>query len=230
MKFAVLGTGMVGRSLSVKLIELGYEVVIGTRNVEETLAVEQPDHYGNRPFRAWQAEHPKIILQTFAEAAQSADRLIVCTPGLFTKGVLEKAGFNNVNGKLLIDVTNGLDFRDDDIHPALNPVNTDSIAEQLQRAYPDAKVIKAVNTVDHELMVNPTLMEGNHTAFLCGDDEEAKSTVKNLLQRFGWKSDQLIDLGGIIEARAMEMYAILWWRLFMVFGTPKVNVEIRRCA
>lgn len=230
MKIAVLGTGMVGRALSAKLTALGHKVAIGTRDVENTLSERESDFYGNPPFSNWQNENPGVDLQTFSNAAMSAEILFLCTPGAVAMRVAALAGAESLRGKVLIDITNGLVFSDENSSPSLQPVNTDSVAEQLQRKFPAAKVVKAMNTIDHELMINPTFLEGNHSVFLCGDDQAAKDLTEKILKGFGWKTDQIIDLGSLVQARAMEMHALLWWRLYQILGTPKFNIEIRRLA
>ena len=165
MKVAVLGTGMVGRAIAVKLTELGHEVVIGTRDVGKTLAQKEPDRYGNPPFATWLDERPSLVLDTFAAAAGHGDPLIVnCTSGMASMSALEMAGEANLRGKVLVDIANPLDFSRG-MPPTLDPVNTDSLAEQIQRAFPELKVVKTLNTMNARLMVDPSLVRGDHTVF-----------------------------------------------------------------
>lgn len=227
MKIAIIGTGMVGKTLAVKLSEVGYRVFIGTRSVEKTLVNEEPDAYGNLPFKDWYVQHKHITLKTFAKAVKSADIVFNCTPGLLSLDALDMAGTENFDNKLLIDVSNAFDFGNEAL-PTLKPANTDSLAEQIQRKLPKAKVVKVLNHVNHTLMVNPGLLGEDHHLFMSGNDPEAKKQVLEILQAFGWKPSQVIDLGGITNARAQEMMLILWWRLYEVLGTADFNFQIQK--
>ena len=135
---------------------------------------------------------------------------------------LRAAGAQNLQGKVLIDVSNPLDFSRG-MPPTLSICNTDSLGEQIQKAFPEAKVVKTLNTVTAALMVDPSLIPGVHTMFVSGNDTKAKAEVIQLLHEgFGWKD--VVDLGDITAARAQEMYLALWLRLYMKFQTPNVNV------
>jgi predicted dinucleotide-binding enzyme len=137
---------------------------------------------------------------------------------------LKAAGAQNLQGKVLIDVSNPLDFSKG-MPPTHSVCNTDSLGEQIQRAYPAAKVVKALNTVTAALMVEPSLIPGVHTIFVCGNDAKAKGVVIDLLKTgFGWK--EVMDLGDITAARAQEMYLALWVRLFTKLKTPNVNIHV----
>jgi 8-hydroxy-5-deazaflavin:NADPH oxidoreductase len=130
-------------------------------------------------------------------------------------------------GKVLIDVANALDFSQG--RPPLVGVSTgDSVGEQIQRAFPEAKVVKALNTVNANMMVDPGVLPGEHDIFLCGDDEEAKGQVTELLQSFGWPADRILDLGDITAARAQELYVALWLRLMGVAGSATLNIHLVR--
>ncbi len=138
---------------------------------------------------------------------------------------LKMAGTQNLRGKILIDVANGLDFSKG-MPPTLTVSNTDSIGEQIQRTFPDAKVVKSLNTIAAEVMVHPELVVGEHDVFVCGNDSGAKEQVKKILGQFGWKS--IIDLGDITAARGTEMYFILWARMMMSFQDRLFNLHIQR--
>jgi Predicted dinucleotide-binding enzymes len=200
VRIGILGTGVVGQTLAGKLRELGHEVVIGSRTAGED----------KRPF---------------AEAAGYGELLINATGGVNSLAALEAAGAENVNGKVLLDVSNPLDFSRG-MPPTLSVCNDDSLGEQIQRAYPDAKVVKALNTVTAGVMIEPGLIPGEHSLPIAGNDEGAKAQVVELLESFGWPKDAIVDLGDIGGARAMEMYLPLWLRLFQTQGTPNVSIRV----
>jgi len=228
MKVAVIGTGMVGRSISAKLTQLGHQVVIGTRDKEKTYKQTETDIYGNSPFSVWQRENPNVELGTFNEAAKDADLLFVCTHGSVSKTALELAGYDNLKGKTVIDLSNGLVFGKVGELPKLEPVNTDSIGEQLQAAFPEANIVKTLNNIEHTVMVAPERVNGSHHFFMSGDNHDAKDEVRSLLNSFGWTNEQIIDLGGITYSRAMEMNVILWWRMYELLGTGEFNFQLMK--
>lgn len=225
MKIGILGTGMVGQTLAAKLDERGHEVMIGTRDVAQTLARNEPHPYGFPPFRAWHAEHQGVRLGTFDEATRHGEAVINATNGTSSLNALKLAGEQNLAGKVLIDVSNPLDFSQG-MPPSLAVCNTDSTGEQIQRALPAVKVVKALNTVTAFLMVDPGLVNGgDHTLFMCGNDAEAKDQVAGWLREwFGWRD--LLDLGDITNARGMEMYLPLWLRAWGALGTGVFNVKV----
>ena len=226
MRFGILGTGVVGKSIAVRLDGLGHDVIVGTRNPEETLSRTDPDQYGNPPFGAWQEEHPEVRLGTFAEAAAHGDMVVNATAGAVSLEALEQAGEDNLNGKILIDIANPLDFSKG-MPPTLLVSNTDSLGEQIQRRFPEAKVVKTLHTMNAYLMVDPAqLAATDHTVFVSGDDAEAKARVSELLRSFGWSD--IIDLGDITTARGTEMVLPIWVRLFGVFQKPIYNFKIVR--
>ncbi|MEM9821227.1 MAG: NAD(P)-binding domain-containing protein [Bacteroidota bacterium] len=227
MNVSILGTGMVGRAIAIKLNELGHSVTIGTRNVEITLSKEEKDGYGNPPFKVWHAQNQQIKLTSFRDAAQSADLLFNCTGGMVSINALEMAGEENLQDKLLIDVANPLDFSQG-MPPSLNPVNTDSLGEQIQNRFPDAKVVKTLNTMNAQVMINPSLIQGDHNVFVCGNDADAKMQTKAILQSFGWKENQILDLGEISNSRGTEMLLPIWLRLWGTLGTAQFNFHIQR--
>ena len=225
MKIAVMGTGAVGKALAGKLAELGHEVTVGTRNPEETLARTEPDPMGNPPFAAWQEAHPAVGLATPADAATKAELVVNATNGVGSISMLEAAGGETLAGKVLLDIANPLDFSQG-IPPSLFVSNTDSLGEQIQRAFPETKVVKALNTMNCEVMVDPSKVPGEHDVFLCGEDTDAKLAVSELLQSFGWRAERIRDLGGISSARGTEMYLPLWLRLWGALGTGYFNIAV----
>ncbi|MFI0895680.1 NADPH-dependent F420 reductase [Streptomyces sp. NPDC020983] len=227
MRYAVLGTGSVGRTLAARLAGLGHEAVVGTRDPGATLARTGTDAYGNAPFAAWQSAHPGVALATFADAAAGAETVVNASSGAASLGVLTAAGAANLAGKTLVDVANPLDFSHG-APPALDPVNTDSLGEQIQRAFPEAKVVKTLNTMNAAVMADPARVPGAHTVFVSGDDADAKKAVTALLESFGWPSASVIDLGGIATARGTEMLLPVWLRLYGVIGHPDFNFHIAR--
>ena len=226
MRFGILGTGVVGKTIAARLAGLGHEVVIGTREPEETMSRTEPDAYGNPPFGAWQEEHPEIRLGTFEQAAAHAEMVVNATAGAVSLEALEQAGEDNLNGKIVIDVANPLDFSKG-MPPTLSVSNTDSLGEQIQRRFPEAKVVKTLHTMNAYLMVDPAqLAATDHTVFVSGDDAEAKATVTELLRSFGWTD--IIDVGDITAARGTEMLLPIWVRLFGVLQKPIFNFKIVR--
>jgi predicted dinucleotide-binding enzyme len=226
VRFGILGTGVVGKTIAVRLAGLGHDVIVGTRNPEETLSRTDPDQYGNPPFGAWQEEHPEVRLGTFAEAAAHGEMVVNATAGAVSLEALEQAGKDNLNGKILIDIANPLDFSKG-MPPTLLVSNTDSLGEQIQRRFPEAKVVKTLHTMNAYLMVDPAqLAATDHTVFVSGDDAEAKARVSELLRSFGWSD--IIDLGDITTARGTEMVLPIWVRLFGVLQKPIYNFKIVR--
>jgi predicted dinucleotide-binding enzyme len=226
MKIAVLGTGTVGRTIAAKLAELGHEVVIGTRDPAATLARTEPDAMGNPPFPVWQAEHPAVRLAPFAEAAAQGYLVVNATGGTGSLDALARAGEANLAGKVLLDVSNPLDFSRG-FPPSLFVSDTDSLAEQIQRAFPGVRVVKSLNTMNAAVMVDPgSVGGGDHSTFVSGDDAEAKQIVVELLGSMG--HTDVIDLGDLSSARAAEMLLPVWLRLMRALGTPHLQFKIVR--
>ncbi len=224
MKIGVLGTGGVGQTISVKLSQIGHDVMLGTRDVNRTRAKVESDGY---PFRNWLEAHSAIQLGTFAQSAQWGEVVINATSGHASIAALESAGEANLNGKILIDISNPLDFSKG-MPPSLFVSNTASLAEQIQARFPSVKVVKTLNTLTAPLMVNPNLLaDGDHHLFVSGNDADAKNSVMDYLKTwFGWK--HIIDLGDITTARGTEMMLPVWIRLWGVFGSPMFNFKIVR--
>ena len=213
MKIAVLGTGVVGNTIGTKLCELGHDVMMGSRSATNEKAVSWQEKTGS---------HARV--GTFADAAAFAEIIFNCTSGMASLEALGLAGANNLKNKLLIDVSNPLDFSHG-FPPTLSVCNTDSLGEQIQRAFPEAKVVKTLNTVNTFVMVNPSLIPGDHDMFVCGNDAEAKARVDEILRQwFGWK--HIIDLGDISNSRAVEMLLPIWVRLYGTLGTPNFNIHL----
>ena len=225
MKIAVLGTGMVGQALAGRLSGLGHDVTIGTRDPQATLARTEPDGMGNPPFPAWAADHSDVSLATFADAAASAELVVNATNGYGALPALEAAGADNLAGKVVVDISNPLDFSQG-FPPTLFVKDTDSLGEQLQRAFPQARVVKTLNTLNANLMVDPAALGAESSVFVSGDDADAKRTVTELLQSFG--HTDVIDLGDITTARGSEMLLPIWVRLMGVLGTASFNVRVVR--
>ena len=216
MKIAVLGTGIVGDTIGTKLIQCGHEVKMGSRTATNAKAA------------AWVMKNGIRASQgTFADAASFGEIVFNCTHGGASLEALTLAGIDNLKNKILIDIANALDFSQG-MPPTLVVCNTDSLGEQIQRAFPDTKVIKTLNTMNCNLMVNPGLVaDGDHDIFISGNDVEAKATVTKILRDwFGWKS--IVDLGDITNARATEMLLPIWVRLYGKFQSPNFNFKIVR--
>ena len=226
MRFGILGTGVVGKTIAARLDGMGHDVMVGTRNPEETTSRAESDAYGNPPFSAWQEEHPEVKLATFSEAAAHGEMVVNATSGVVSLEALEVAGEDNLNGKVLVDISNPLDFSQG-IPPILSVSNTDSLGEQIQRRFSEARVVKTLHTMNADLMVDPAqLAEADHTVFVCGDDAEAKQAVTELLRSFGWTD--IVDLGDITAARGTEMLMPIWLRLFGALQKPIFNYRIVR--
>lgn len=226
MNIGILGTGIVGQTIGAKLMEAGHDVLFGTRDVAKTLARTEPDGYGNPPFGEWKKQRPQVKLGTFQETAVHGDILFNTTAGAASLAALHQAGAANLRGKILIDIANPLDASQG-FPPTLAICNTDSLGEQIQNAFPETKVVKTLNTMNAYVMVNPALVPGDHTVFLSGNDTAAKEQVTSFLTEwFGWKPENILDLGDISTARGVEMLLPIWIRLFGALQTPMFNFKI----
>lgn len=225
MRIAVLGTGTVGRTIAARLSELGHEVTVGTRDPQTTLARSEVDQMGNQPFSAWASAHPDVAVLSFADAALGAELVVNATNGAAALEVLSQAGEENLAGKVLIDISNPLDFSHG-MPPTLFVKDTDSLGEQLQRRFPNVRVVKTLNTLNANLMTHPASLPEPTTVFVSGDDPEAKAVAISLLNSFG--HTDVIDLGGIETARGTEMWLPLWLRLMGALGTAAFNLRIVR--
>jgi 8-hydroxy-5-deazaflavin:NADPH oxidoreductase len=226
MKIAVLGTGMVGRTIAGALAGLGHDVVIGTRDPQATLARAEPDMMGTAPFAQWHAENSGISLVPFADAAADAELIVNATNGSGSLAALAAVGTGNLAGKVIMDIANPLDFSQG-MPPSLNPVNTNSLGEEIQRAFPQSRVVKTLNTMNASVMVDPARVAGgDHSVFVSGDDADAKAAVTEILKGFGHRD--VIDLGDITSARGSEMLLPIWLRLWGALGTGEFNFKIAR--
>lgn len=215
MKIAVLGSGMVGNTIATKLVQLAYQVVMGSRTANSDAGQEWLRSVGD-----------KAQIGTFADAAAFGEIVFDCTNGANSLTALRAAGGKNLKGKILINVGNPLDFSKG-MPATLTVCNTDSLGEQVQREFPDALVVKALNTVNCEVMVKPSWVPGDHHLFICGNDTGAKSKVNGwLCDWFGWKNENIIDLGDISASRGMEMWMPIWLRLYGKIGHPHFNVRL----
>jgi 8-hydroxy-5-deazaflavin:NADPH oxidoreductase len=212
MKYAVLGTGMVGQALAGKLIALGHEVRMGAREANNPKAMEFVAKHGAHASQG-----------SFADAAKFGEVIIHATKGESALDVLRAAGEANLSGKVLIDIANPLQFHDG-TPPTLAVVNTDSLAEQIQRAFAQAKVVKTLNTMFCGVMVNPSVLADPGDVFVSGNDAAAKAQVIEMLNSFGWKAP--IDLGDITTARGTEQLLPIWVRLWGKLGKAEFNFKI----
>jgi 8-hydroxy-5-deazaflavin:NADPH oxidoreductase len=213
MRIGILGSGIVGTTLGTAFTHAGHDVRIGSRTS------------GTDATRAWAASVGGST-GTFADAAAFGEVLVNATPGAHSFAAFGSADPADLD-KVLVDVGNPLDFSAG-FPPSLLVSNTDSLAEQLQRAHPGARVVKALNTVTAELMVAPATVAGDHMLPIAGDDAAAKDIVRGLLRDLGWRDSQVLDLGGLAAARGTEAYLLLWVALMRATGTPLFNLELRR--
>ncbi|WP_457945926.1 NADPH-dependent F420 reductase [Pseudarthrobacter sp. alpha12b] len=225
MKTAVLGTGTVGRTIAARLAELGHTVTVGTRSTEATLARTEADAMGNLPFATWAAANPGISLASYAGAAAGAELVVNATNGSASLDALAQAGTEDLDGKIILDIANPLDFSQG-MPPTLFVKDTDSLGEQIQRAFPGTRVVKSLNTMNADLMAHPAQLSDPGTVFVSGNDAEAKHVVTGLLKDFGHRD--IIDLGDISTARGTEMLLPVWLRLWGALGTPAFNFKIVR--
>lgn len=216
MKVGVLGTGAVGRAVAGRLSGLGHEVTIGTRDASDTA--------GREEYAAWAGENSGVGLAGFAEAADGAELVVNAAGGDVSIGILEQAAAG-LAGKVLLDVSNPLDHSQG-FPPRLSVSNDDSLAEQIQRAHPDARVVKTLNTMNNSVMVDPQQLGEPTTVFVSGDDADAKTTVTGLLEEMGHQD--VLDLGGLETARGAEMWLPLWIRIAMSLGGSDFNIKVVR--
>jgi predicted dinucleotide-binding enzyme len=215
MKIGVLGTGMVGNTIGSKLIQLGHEVKMGSRTATNEKAAQFVKSAGDRASQG-----------TFADAAAFGELIFNCTSGTGSLDALKAAGNTNLKNKIIIDISNSLDFSKG-MPPTLSIVNDNSLGEEIQKAFPESKVVKTLNTMNCQLMVDPlALNNGEHTVFMSGNDLEAKDTVKKMLNSFGWNDATIIDLGNITTARGTEQLLPMWVRLMGILGTSMFQFKI----
>src|SRR6266550_4470947 len=224
MKIGIIGSGVVGQTIGAKLVEAGEDVVLGTRtpgNLDDKRGM-------GAPLNDWlEKTSNKGRVASFADAAAHGEIVINATAGMASVEALRLAGEGNLDGKILIDLSNALDFSHG-FPPTLSVCNTDSVAEQIQRAFPGARVVKTLNTTTAAVMVDPAKVAGgDHDLFVSGNDAAAKAQVTELLRRwFGWRT--VIDLGDITTARGPEMLLAIWVRLYGALGTGMFNFKVVR--
>jgi 8-hydroxy-5-deazaflavin:NADPH oxidoreductase len=216
MNFGILGSGMVGTTLGTKLVSLGHAVKMGSREAENAVAAK------------WVKQSGKGASQgTFTEAADFGEIVLVCLRGDVALPVVKSVGPARLKGKIVVDVSNPLDIAKGFPCPLLaEMLNTNSLGEEVQKALPDSFVVKTLNTVNCEVMVNPGVVKGESDLFISGNDAKAKTKVVDLLKSFGWKT--VIDLGDIKTARGTEMLMPIWMNMLGLFGTPHFNFRIVR--
>ncbi|MFB7667417.1 NADPH-dependent F420 reductase [Kitasatospora sp. NPDC056138] len=215
MRIGIIGTGAVARTLAAKLVSLGHQVTLGSRSRDNAAATEWAHQAG-----------PYGHAGTYPDAADFGELVINATAGTVSLQALRLAGADRLAGKVLVDVSNPLVFAPDG-EVTLDPVNSDSIGEQIQREFPDTRVVKALNTLSAPLMVDPGRVPGAHNLFIAGEDPEAKARVRELLGEFGWPAEVVVDLGGISAARSTEMLMPFWLNMMRHVGHTDFNYSFK---
>jgi predicted dinucleotide-binding enzyme len=216
MKIAILGTGQVGHLIGSKLIENGYQVMMGGRNADNEKGLAFVKENGNQ----------NAFYGTFEDASKFSDIVFNATNGKYALEALKLAK-TTFSGKTIVDVSNPLDFTTKP--PTLIPEfsNTSSLGESIQNLFPEAKVVKTLNTMGIGLGVNPNqLNNGDHTLLIAGNDQEAKLDAHSILKKFGWKTEAIFDLGDITASRGMESYLGLFGVRVMMAGQKVFNIKI----
>jgi predicted dinucleotide-binding enzyme len=218
MNIGVLGTGMVGEAIATALTEKEHNVRMGSRSAS------------NEKATAWVNKSNNHATQgDFNDAAAFGEIVFLCLNGAHALDAVRSIDADSINGKIVIDVTNPLDFSKG-MPPRLieGLSNSTSLGEEIQNTLPGARVVKVLNTITANLMVNPKLVNnGDHTLFICGNDADAKNKVKHfLVDTFEWKPENLLDLGGIIAARGTEAYVPFWVMMMQANGSPMFNVKV----
>lgn len=208
----ILGSGVVARTLASAWASVGHEITIGSRDPM------------NEDLVAW-AAHLHVGTADYADAAASASIVVNATAGAASLAAIDSAGASALVGKVVIDVANPLDFTAGFPPRLLEPTSI-SLAEAIQQSAPEAKVVKALNTVSATVMVDPASLGEAHTLFVCGDDDAAKATVLGLLEQLGWPREWVMDLGDLSNARGTEAWLLLWTRLYGALGTACFNVRV----
>lgn len=218
MNIGVLGTGMVGETIATALTQKGHNVRMGSRSANNEKAAEWVKKSNNH---ATQGD--------FNDAASFGEIVFLCLNGAYALDAVRMINADSIDGKIIIDVTNPLDFTQGMPPRLLEGLNnSNSLAEEIQKALPTAKVVKTFNTVNCYVMVNPALVNnGDHSLFICGNDADAKNKVKHfLVDTFGWKPENLLDLGGIQSARGTEAYVPFWVMIMQATGSPMFNIKV----
>jgi 8-hydroxy-5-deazaflavin:NADPH oxidoreductase len=216
MRIGIIGSGNVGRTIADGALGAGHEVRLGARTP------------GKPEVREWlEGAADGATVGTIGEAAEFGELLVNATDGDGSLDALQAAGAENLAGKTLLDIANAGSF-DEEHNFVLTYANDDSLAEEIQRAFPDLKVVKALNTMHRLLMTNPGALPAPTTALVCGNDEQAKAEVLGLLRDLGWKPENVIDLGDLTAARATEMFVSLWVRLNSALDRQLFGVAVVR--
>ena len=215
MKYAVLGYGEVGQTITKKLVDLGHDVYVGTREPNDPTKLALIGQLG-----------PQASLADYQQAAFNGDIVINCTPGSVSLEVIEFIGEASLHDKTLIDLANTIKTEGGALK--LDYSTDSSLAEQIQALVPSANVVKALNTVNCSVMTNPSQLTGHHVVFVAGTNEQAVNSTRSLLLGFGWQQDQVVQLPGLDSARALEAYMALWLKLSSVAGSPVFNIDLVR--
>lgn len=214
MRVGVLGSGMVAVALADRMLELGHEVRMGSR-------------VNGGPASAWaESTDQRASSGDFAGAAEFGELIINATAGASSLDALRQAGAQNLADKVLLDVANPIGAVAGSGSVTLTVANTDSLAEQIQREFPTARVVKALNTMNCKVMVRPDVVPGQHVVFLCGDDTGAKQTVAQQLVSFGWPEARIIDLGPLVSARGTEAFLLIWLAIYRSLGRGEFNIAV----
>ena len=223
MKIGIIGTGVVAQTVGAKLIELGHDVVLGTRDPKK---LDDKKMFATT-LREWlEAVGNRARIVTFREAAAHGDLLVNATGGLVSLEALGRAEAGSVGSKTLVDIANEIDHSKG-MPPAVRASQDSCLAEKIQAAFPNLRVVKTLNTVGAPVMVNPKAVGGgDHTVFVSGNDKQAKAEVTALLRSFGWSD--VLDLGDVSSARGPEMYMAMWIRLWGATQTGMLNVKVVR--
>jgi predicted dinucleotide-binding enzyme len=225
MKIAIIGGGSVGQTLAAKLIANGHDVRLGIRN--PSAAELAKERMMAKPLAQWQKDTGGKVV-SFSDAAKHGEIVFAATHGATAIDALKLAGAENLKGKVLVDISNPLDFSQG-MPPSLLPQYTQftSLGEETQKAFPETHVVKAFNTISVFAMVDASFIKGDHDLIIAGNNADAKKTVEAFARKeFGWKS--VVDLGDIVGARATEHLLPLWVRLFQLGSSPAVNIKLVR--
>ena len=219
MNISILGTGVVGRTIAAKMTTIGHKVFLATRDIQETKARDK--------FADWFTINGAVQLLEYKDIPADTDIFINCTQGEGSIAALQAIGKNKLEKKTILDIANPLDFSKG-MPPSLFISNTDSLAEQIQREFPKSRVVKGLNTMNCHIMMDPSIVPGDHNVFLSADDSKAKKEITTLLVSVGWKESNIIDLGDITTARGTEMILPVWLRLWSALGTAEFNFHIAK--
>ncbi len=212
MKIGILGTGIVGQTIGTKLVQLGHDVMMGSRDPANPTAITWAKDVGHN-----------ALYGNFMNAAGFGEIIFNCTMGTASLDALRMAGMENLRGKILIDTSNPLSYSTEIW--TLTVCNNDSLGEQIQRMFPDTKVVKSLNTINANVMVEPSKLLERTDVFVSGNDIEAKAAVIAILRDwFGWKS--VIDLGDITTSRGVEMYVVFWQTLRNAISSHRFNIKV----